>query len=130
MDEHRRTDDRLLQLGSATLEGLAAMAVLFLLLVVIAQAAFLVVARDTTQTAVNAAARRAGRPGANLGAERSRLADELRSAVPGAVGVAATIERIGDDVVAEVRFAWRAPGPNLIPITMRVGSTAPIVVPP
>ena len=130
MDEHRRADVRLLQLGSATLEGLAAMAVLFLLLVVIAQAAFLVVARDTTQTAVNAAARRAGRPGANLGAETSRLANELRSAVPGAIGVAATIERIGDDVVAEVRFAWRAPGPNLIPITMRVGSSAPIIVPP
>jgi hypothetical protein len=106
------------------------MAVLFLLLVVIAQAAFLVVARDTTQTAVTAAARRAGRPGASLGAEASRLASELRSAVPGAIGVAATIKRVEDDVVAEAEFAWRAPGPNLIPITMRVGATAPLVIPP
>ena len=72
MVEHRLADDRLLRLsrneaGAVTVESLAAMAVLFLLLVVVTQAAFLLVARDTTQTAVNAAARRGGpcRPAAN-----------------------------------------------------------------
>ena len=135
MVEHRLANDRLLRLsrneaGAVTVESLAAMAVLFLLLVVVTQAAFLLVARDTTQTAVNAAAGRGGRPGASLGVEASRLAAEVRSAVPGALGVAASLREVGDEVVAEVEFGWRAPGPNLIPIRLRVTAGAPIVVPP
>lgn len=106
------------------------MAVLFLLLVVLAQAAFLLVARDTSQTAVSAAARRGGRPGADLGAEAGRLAAELRAALPGAVGVAASMRQVDDTVVAEAEFGWRAPGPNLFPITIRVSADAPVVVPP
>lgn len=135
MVEHRLADDRLLRLsrdeeGAVTVESLAAMAVLFLLLVVVTQAAFLLVARDTTQTAVNAAARRGGRPEASLGVEASRLATEVRSAVPGALGVTASLREVGDEVVAEVEFGWRAPGPNLFPIRLRVTAGAPIVVPP
>ncbi len=111
-------------------ESLAATAVIFLLIVIITQVAFVVVARDTAQTAVAAAARRAGRPGSDLGIEVSRLKDELARIVPGASDVNAFIESDGVGVTARAAIRWLPPGPNLIPITLHAASTAPIVVPP
>ncbi|MEA3502249.1 MAG: hypothetical protein U9R47_05690 [Actinomycetota bacterium] len=111
-------------------ESLAATAVIFLLIVIVTQVAFIVVARDTAQTAVAAAARRAGRPGSNLDVETVRLESELARIVPGASNVNAFIESDGAGVTARADIRWLPPGPDLIPITLHAASTAPIVVPP
>ena len=112
------------------MESLVATAVVFLLIAIVTQVAFVVVARDTAQTAVTAAARRAGRPGADLEVEGSRLADELTRVVPGASSVNAFVESDGVAVTARAAIRWLPPGPDLIPITVHASSTAPIVVPP
>ena len=112
------------------IESLAATAVIFLLIVIITQVAFIVVARDTAQTAVAAAARRAGRPGGDLGVETVRLESELARIVPGAASVEAFIESDGVGVTARAAIRWLPPGPDLIPITINAASTAPMVVPP
>jgi hypothetical protein len=107
-----------------------ATAVVFLLIAIVSQAAFVVVARDTAQTAVTAAARRAGRPGADLEAERSRLANELISVVPGAVEVTTSLTTEATVVTAQAAIQWSPPGPDLVPITLHASATAPMVVPP
>ncbi len=111
-------------------ESLAATAVIFLLIVIVTQVAFVVVARDTAQTAVAAAARRSGRPGSDLGVEERRLEGELARIVPGASSVNAFIESDGVAVTARAAIRWLPPGPDLIPITIHAASTAPVVVPP
>ncbi|HZJ49015.1 MAG TPA: hypothetical protein VFD97_08300 [Acidimicrobiia bacterium] len=112
------------------IETLAATAIVFLLIVVITQVAFVVVAHDTARTAVAAAARRAGRPGSDAAVEQQRLAEELTRVVPGASAVNAVIEFDEDGVSARAAIRWTPPGPDLIPITLRVEATAPLVVPP
>jgi hypothetical protein len=107
-----------------------ATAVVFLLIAIVSQAAFVVVARDTAQAAVTAAARRAGRPGADLEAERSRLADELIRVVPGAVEVTTSLTTEVTVVNAQAAIRWSPPGPDLIPITLYAAATAPMVAPP
>jgi hypothetical protein len=112
------------------LESLVATAVIFLLIAIITQVAFVVVARDTAQTAVAAASRRAGRPGADLTVERARLADELGRVVPGATGVAAAVESNGRAVTARAAIQWSPPGPDLIPITLHAEATSLVVIAP
>lgn len=132
VDKHRVADDRLLLVaqGSTIVESLVATAVIFLLIAIVAQVAFVVVARDTAQTAVTAAARRAGRPGADLGVERARLAEELTRIVPGAAAVTTSLDAEATAVTASASIQWSPPGPDLIPITLRATATAPMVVPP
>ncbi len=106
------------------------MAVVFLLLVVVVQTAFLLVARDVAASAVAAAARRAAREGAVPGHERDRLLTELATTVPGAAAIEAEVVRRGDDVVATAAFAWRPPGPDLVPVVVRVHAAVPAASPP
>ena len=112
------------------MESLVATGVVFFLIAIVAQVAFAVVARDTAQSEVEAAARRAGRPGADLIAERLRLADELSRVVPGATDVAASLESDGGSVTARAAIEWSPPGPDLIPITLSAEATSLMVVPP
>jgi hypothetical protein len=112
------------------IESLAATAVIFLLIVVITQIAFVVVAQTTARTAVAAAARRTGRPGGDPMVEQQRLVAELSRVVPGAAGVTAAVTITGDHVHAGATIRWAPPGPDLLPITLRVSSDAPKVVPP
>ncbi|MGB9359113.1 MAG: hypothetical protein WCC01_11210 [Acidimicrobiia bacterium] len=107
-----------------------AIGVIFLLIAIVTQVAFVVVARDTAQTAVAAAARRAGRPGADLGVERSRLTDELSRVVPGATAVAVDLQSGDGAVTARASIEWSPPGPDLIPITLHAEATSLAVVPP
>ena len=132
VDKHRVTDDGLLlvERGSTIVESLVATAVVFLLIAVVTQVAFVVVARDTAQTAVTAAARRAGRPGADLAVERARLADELIRVVPGAAAVTTSLDAEATAVTARASIQWSPPGPDLIPIKLNAAATAPMVVPP
>jgi len=132
VDKHRVADDGLLLVdrGSTIVESLVATAVVFLLIAIVTQVAFVVVARETAQTAVTAAARRAGRPGADLGVERARLAEELTRVVPGAAAVTTSLGVEATAVTASASIQWSPPGPDLIPITLHATATAPIVVPP
>jgi hypothetical protein len=102
----------------------------FVLIAIVVQVAFVVVARDAAQTAVTATARRAGRPSADLDAERIRLANDLARIVPGATEVTASIESGAGSVTARATIQWAPPGPDLIPITLHANATAPLVVPP
>jgi hypothetical protein len=111
-------------------ESLVATAFVFVLIAMIVQVAFVVVARDAAQTAVTAAARRAGRPGADLDAERIRLADDLARIVPGATDVTASVETGSATVTARASMRWAPPGPDLIPVTLRADAIAPLVIPP
>jgi hypothetical protein len=132
VDKHRVADDGLLHIerGSTIVESLVATGIVFLLIAIVAQVAFVVVARDTAQTAVAAAARRASRPGADLTAERARLAEELSRVVPGAAGVDAGMESDGEAITARATIRWSPPGPDLIPITLSAEATSLVVVPP
>ena len=132
VDKHCVADDGFLRVdeGSTIVESLVATGIIFLLIAIVTQVAFVVVARDTAQTAVAAAARRAGRPGADLTVERSRLADELGRVVPGATEVAADIESGDGAVTARASIQWSPPGPDLIPITLHAEATSLMVVPP
>lgn len=112
------------------IESLVATAIIFLLIVIITQVAFVVVAQNTARTAVSAAARRAGRPGSEAAVEQQRLTEELTRIVPGASDVAAFIEYHETGVAARAVIRWVPPGPDLVPITLRVDAVAPLVVPP
>jgi len=112
------------------IESLAAMAVFFMLLVIIVQLAFVLVAREVAETAVDAAARRAARPAADLVQVEERLRAELERVVPGAEGVEATVRLVAEDVEVQATITWAPPGPDLIPVVIHVESTAAISVPP
>ena len=112
------------------IESLAAMAVFFMLLVLVVQLAFVLVAREVSQSAVAAATRRAALPGADLVDVQERLSTELGGVVPGAQQVDVLVQSSGTAVQVDAAITWAAPGPDLIPVVIRVRGTAPVVVPP
>ncbi len=112
------------------IESLAAMAVFFMLLVIIVQLAFVLVAKEVAGTAVDAAARRAARPAADLVQVEERLSAELERVVPGAEGVEASVRLVAEDVEVKATITWAPPGPDLLPVVIHVESTAVIAVPP
>jgi len=121
-----RASDR----GAVIIESLAAMAVVFMLLVIIVQLAFVLVAREVSQTAVDAAARRAARSGTDLVAVEERLTVELAAVVPGAQEVEATVQSTGETVDVDAIINWAPPGPDLVPVVIKVRATVPLAVPP
>ena len=125
-DSRLRTTDA----GSALLEGVAALAVAFLLLALIVQVAFVVVARNAAEAAVAASARRAARPGTDLGQEQASLAAVLAATVPGAHDLRVAVTSDGEQGRAEARFAWDPPGPDWLPIRIAVDAEVPVVAPP
>ena len=112
------------------IEGTAGIVIAFLLLTLIVQVAGAAVARHTAEAAVNAAARRASRPGALAAAEQDRLEADLATALPGAAGVEARLTLGDRRAVATARFRWRPPGPDWLPLTIAVRGSAPRMVPP
>ena len=116
--------------GSAVIEGIAALAIAFLLLTLVVQVATAVTARSVALAAVAATARRAAMPHADLGKERARLERLVSETVPGAQRVRATITELSSRVRVRVTFRWVPPGPDLAPFTIRVHSDAPLVVAP
>ena len=112
------------------IEGTAGMVIAFLLLILIVQVAGAAMARHTAEAAVNAAARRASRPGALAAAEQDRLEADLATALPGAAGVEARLTLGDRRAEATARFRWRPPGPDWLPLTIAVRGSAPRMVPP
>jgi hypothetical protein len=112
------------------IESLAAMAVVFMLLVVVVQLAFVLVAHEVSQSAVDAAARRAARPTADLVAIEQRLIEELSAVVPGAQEVDASVQAKGESIEVQASIAWAPPGPDLIPVVIQARASTPIAIPP
>jgi hypothetical protein len=108
----------------------AALALAFVLLAVVVQVSFVVIARNAAESAAAASARRAARPDADLVDADRVLQDLVEATVPGAQSVETTVERTPTDAIATVRFTWDPPGPRLIPITIAVAATSPVAVPP
>jgi hypothetical protein len=123
---------RLLRLndGSATLEGIVAMGVFFLLIAVIVQLGFLVIARSAVAASMEAAARRAALPDSSVPDEEARLGSEILAVVPGIDVLDTSIERSERNVTVRASFEWTPPGPDLIPIQFTLERSHASVVPP
>jgi hypothetical protein len=100
------------------------------MLILVVQIGAAAAAREAAAAAAAAAATRAARPDADLAAETRRLASAITAAVPGATGLTVRVERRGRDAVAGAGFRWFPPGPDWIPLVVRVESRVPVVVPP
>ncbi|MCB1246172.1 MAG: hypothetical protein KDB69_02775 [Acidimicrobiia bacterium] len=113
-----------------TVEGLAAMLVFFVLLTVIVQIGFLVVARSAAIGAVDSATRRASFDAGDLESVADRLRRDLAATVPGSDHADVDISRSGDVVTVSVGFDWLPPGPDLVPIRIAVERSKALVVAP
>lgn len=116
--------------GSQTIEGMVAMGVFFLLLLLIVQVGFLLLARSMVESSVDAAARRASWSGSNVSTEVSRLASEIDAAVPGVELTSIDIVQDPTSVSVHVVYRWAPPGPDLLPATFVVERTRLASVPP
>ena len=123
---HLQLDSR----GSITVEGLAAMLVFFVVVTLIVQIGFLVVARNATSLAVDAAVRRAAIDPESVVDHRVRLHRDLEATVPGTRELEVHLTVEGTAVEGSVSFEWMPPGPDLLPIRVAVERSARIVVPP
>lgn len=102
----------------------------FLLLTLITQIGFLIVARHSAHVAVGHASIAAARDGASTAEVASDLRDRLLATVPGILSPEVEVT-IADGVARAVtRFQWLPPGPGWALIEVAVDSQAPAVVPP
>jgi hypothetical protein len=106
------------------------MLVFFVLLTLIVQIGFLVIARNATSVALEGAVRQAGTDSGDLTVVRDRLERNLHATVPGTQEAEIEMTSNGRIVTGTVSFVWVPPGPDLIPVTISVTRQAPIVVPP
>jgi Flp pilus assembly protein TadG len=106
------------------------MGVFFLLIAVVVQLGFLVIARSAVSASMEAAARRAAIPESDVPAERARLGKEIQTVVPGIKIVDTSIKRSFEDVTVRATFEWTPPGPDLIPIQFTLERSHANVVPP
>jgi hypothetical protein len=106
------------------------MGVFFLLIAVVAQLGFLVIARSAVSASMEAAARRVAVPRSDTAAEEARLVDEVLAVVPGIEVLDTSIERSDQDVTVRATFGWTPPGPDLVPIAFTLDRSHAVVVPP
>ena len=132
MVERRRSVQRFLRLssGSATIEGIVAMGVFFILIMLVVQLGFLVIARSAVSASLDGAARRAVVPGADAPAEQARLHTEIEAIAPGLDVLASSVTTQADRIYVRVSVAWLPPGPHLAPIRFTMTRTRALVVPP
>lgn len=121
--------DLLVDRGSATLEGVAAVAVVFILFTAMAQVATAFLAHRMAQGSVAAAATRLA-ISHDVDLEATRLEQDLSSTVPGATGFDIELDLGGTMASATVRFGFVPPGPVFGEIPMEVTGRAPLVVEP
>lgn len=116
--------------GSYVIEGIVAIGVFFLLLMLIVQVGFLILARSATATSVEAALRSGAVGLVSVDAVQSGLERDLAALVPGAVDVIVVVTENDETLSAIVRFRWVPPGPDFIPVTVQVERSVARVVPP
>ena len=121
---------RVCQRGSYTIEGMVAIGVFFLLMLLIVQLGFLVLARNVAATSLDAALRRAVAADLGEGTVKRGLERDVLAVVPGASNVRVGVVVEGDIVRAEVRFRWLPPGPDLVPVNVQIERSIVRTVPP
>lgn len=102
----------------------------FVLLVLIVQISFLILARSAAATSLEAALRRAVVAELDFDAVQSGLERDVLAVVPGAEDV--SVDVTGDEmsVEAAVTFRWVPPGPDLMPVTVSIKRSVARVVSP
>jgi hypothetical protein len=113
-----------------TVEGLVSTLVFFILLTVVVQVGFLVIARSAASAAVQGAVRAASVDVTESVAIEERLSRDLAATVPGADNAVVSVTTDGRTVKGVVAFDWLPPGPDLIPVRIVVIRNMPVVVPP
>lgn len=106
------------------------MLVFFVLLTIIVQVGFLVIARNAASGAVNGVVRAASHNPGDVAVLEDRLARDLAATVPGTDAAAVSVRVVGDRVVASVSFDWAPPGPDLFPVRIGVTREAVVAVAP
>ena len=106
------------------------MGVFFLLIAVVVQLGFLVIARSAVSASMDATARRVALPGSDVNAEESRLGTEIRAVVPGIDVLGTSIVRSAEEVTVRATFEWTPPGPDLIPVRFSLERSHSVAVPP
>lgn len=106
------------------------MVVFFILVILLVQVAFLVIARNAAATAVDASVRRASMAPTTLDDERVRLLRDVHATIPGISDVQVELDRDGVSVRGSLSFEWQPPGPDLFPVSIMVERQTPVVVPP
>ncbi len=106
------------------------MGVFFLLVLVIVQIGFLLLARSMVSTSVDAAARRASWSNDGGHDDAARLEAEVTAAVPGVDITSSDITRQPSTVTVHVQYRWSPPGPDLLPATFTVERSRVVAVPP
>jgi hypothetical protein len=109
---------------------MVAMGVFFLLLLLIVQVGFLLLARSMVGASVDAAARRASWAAASPSGEAARLEAEIVAAVPGVDLTSVLLVRESNVVTVEVAYRWAPPGPDLLPASFVVRRSRLVSVPP
>jgi hypothetical protein len=107
-----------------------AIAVFFLLMMLIVQLGFLVLARNAAATSVDAALRKAATTDVSSDVIGAGISRDVLAVVPGASGVSVVVTRGASSVQARLQFRWLPPGPDLLPITVSIERSAVTVVPP
>lgn len=113
-----------------TIEGIVAMGVFFILMTLVVQLGFLVIARSAVSASLDASVRRSATPGASMLDQQRRLNEEITAIGPGLEVVASRIVFGRDGVMVGVTVEWRPPGPLLVPVRFTIERNHAKVVPP
>jgi len=116
--------------GSTTIEGIVAMGVFFLLIALVVQLGFLVIARTAVGASLDAAARRSAAVEADPAAQRDRIVTEIAAIAPGVDVLETTIVRSTNLVTVTAVIEWSPPGPDLLPIRLSISRSHALTVPP
>lgn len=106
------------------------MAVFFILITLVVQLGFLVIARSAVSASLEGVARRSATPGGDVRTQQDRLRMEIEAIAPGLDVVSSRVTRDADVVRASVTVVWVPPGPQLLPVQFTLVRTRAVVVPP
>lgn len=106
------------------------MATVFIVMLVVVQIGFLVLARSNVAATIDATLRQAATTPEDIDRHRSVLAERMERGVPSVTVEHVTMELDGDRIDASVTLHWTPPGPDLTPVSFTVERERTIVVPP
>jgi len=106
------------------------MAVFFILITLVVQLGFLVIARSAVSASLDGVVRRSATPGGDVRTQQDRLRMEIEAIAPGLDVVSSRVTRDADVVRASVTVQWVPPGPQLLPVQFTLVRTRAVVVPP
>ncbi|VAW06531.1 hypothetical protein MNBD_ACTINO01-832 [hydrothermal vent metagenome] len=106
------------------------MGVFFVLIMLVVQLGFLVIARSAVSASLDGVARRSVIPGAYVPGERERLQSEIEAVAPGLEVLTSSVTSRSERVHVRVTVEWLPPGPHLVPIRFTMTRTRALVVPP